>query len=166
MIVRSQAEFHCDPETYFKELFNYDARKRRETEGRGALSFEVRESHTEGSEWSHKVAFEEKVDAPAPVRKLLGETTVVEEEMKWRPGEKVAHVTYSPSTLGDKTHISGTLKADPTGDGHSKVTMETELRIKVFAVGKVMEKVAADKLRKDFKKDVDYFNRVLAKEID
>jgi len=162
MIVSCRKNFHCDSQTYFKELFNYESREPRETKGRGALSFRVKESDTNSSTWKHKVEFREQIDAPAPVRKLMGETVLVEEEITWTPGKNKAHVTYRPSTLAKKTHISGTLTAEDTENGDCRVTMETEVKIKVFALGSIMEKTASEKLQKDFEKDVTYFNQVLA----
>jgi hypothetical protein len=162
MKVQVDAVFHCKPETYFEQLFDPSTREKRELVGRGALRYQIIESDTQGETWHQIAESTEKLEAPAPVRKVMGETTRIREEVTWKKGASTGQVSYTPDKLSNRTTVSGVLEARPEGEDHCRVTLSVEVRIKVFGVGKMIEKLSADKLQADFRKDADFFNREIA----
>jgi hypothetical protein len=162
MRVEARAVFDCEPQTYFEQLFDPETRKRREMEGRKAKSYRIVESNTDSETWHQIAESVEHLDAPRAVRKVLGETTTIREEVTWKKGAYRAEVSYRPDKLADRTKVAGTLEAEPEGSGSCRVTLAVEVKIKVFGVGGMIEKMSAGKLREDFQKDADFFNREIA----
>ena len=79
----------------------YDIRGERERKGCGALTFAVTESRWEGDVY-HQVSFvEEEVDAPAPVRKIFGETQRIQETARWVKGSDTVQIRYQPSIMSE-----------------------------------------------------------------
>jgi hypothetical protein len=150
--------YHCTPETYWDKLWNADIRSERERRGCGALDFTVTQSRWEGDRYHQVVVMVEKVDAPAAVRKIFGETSSIEETSRWLKGSDTVHLTYKPSILSDKVSMVGTLTCSPAGSGHCRIVMDVTITAQVFLVGGIIEGIISKALPKRQAKDVAYFN--------
>lgn len=162
MLLRTEAIYHCEPEFYLEQYFDGEGRSKREVEGCGNISFSVLESHQDGEVWSHVAESISAIDAPMPVRKILGEKTRMEEHATWRRSTNTIEIEYKPDTLRKKISMLGSIRVGPTGDGHCRVVVEVDVIFKIFGVGGLLEKLSAKEMPKAIEKDVAYFNAHLA----
>jgi len=133
-------------------------------EALGAESFEiVSETGDLASGIARRLRFSQKVDAPAPVRKLFGETTSMEEEGRFDPASGTWTFHMVPGTMPDKVAIRGKTWLEP--EGTDAVTRVTELTftVSIFAVGGLVEKYVAKETQESMAKQArfirDYLER-------
>jgi len=132
-------------------------------EALGAESFEVlSETGDVASGLARRLRFSQKVDAPAPVRKLFGETTSMEEEGRFDPATGRWSFHLVPGTMPDKVTIRGTTWLEPAGA--AEVTRVTELTfaVSIFAVGGLVEKYIAKQTHESMEKQARFIRDYLA----
>jgi Protein of unknown function (DUF2505) len=162
MLLRTEATYHCDPEFYLEQYFEEKRRTEREVKGVGNISFSVLESHCEGEVWSHVAESVSRLDAPMPVRKILGETTRMEEHATWRRSTNTIDVEYKPDNLRKRISVKGHIRVGPAGEGKCHIVVEMDVIFKIFAVGGMLEKLSAKEMPIAIEKDCAYFNEHLA----
>lgn len=92
---------------------------------------------------TRRLRFTQKVDAPAPVRKLFGETTTMEEEGTFDAASGRWRYRMIPGKMADKLSIEGTTWLEP-GDGRSVSRVsEVDFAVRIFGVGGLVEKYIA-----------------------
>lgn len=162
MKITSQQTYHVDLARYFELLVDGETRARREIEGAGSVSYRVLERKEEGGVIRYRAEMVSRVDAPAPVRKIIGETSRMEEEITYRQGGEVAQVRYRTDALGDRGRLEGEIRARAAGPGRTDVTLDITAEIKMFGLGGIMEKMVDRELREHLVKDVAFVNTHLA----
>ena len=80
-----------------------------------------------------------KIDAPAPVVKLLGSTFGYEEVSTFDKATKVLRFVVKANVLSDKLGAVGTVRCEPRGDGTSLCVVEITTEAKVFGLGGMIE---------------------------
>ena len=159
MKVRIEQIYDCDTKNYLEQFFNVDSRSDREVNGAGAVSFSVLKSHCDDKVWSHVAEAVHPVNAAAPVRKIFGETTRMEEHATWRLGTNTIELSYVPEKMKDKISCRGQIQANSTSDGKTRITMDLDINVKIFGVGGLVEKLVAKECPDAFAKDCEYFNK-------
>lgn len=159
MKVHIEQIYDCDTKEYFESFFNGESRSDREIKGAGAVSFNLLKSHTDGEVWSHVAESIHPVNAAAPVKKIFGETTRLEEHATWRQGTNTIELSYVPEKMKDKISVKGSLEAQSTADGKTRITMDLDVKVKIFGVGGLVEKLVAKEFPEAFAKDCEYFNK-------
>ncbi len=162
MLVSATEVYRCEPRRYIEQYFDPTGRERRMVNGCGGVSWELLDKQEEGGQRRMRAAFVERLDAPKAVQKLFGETSRFEEESVWREGSDEIQVALIPDKMTDRMSLRGRYKVADPGDGTSRVTLEIEVKVKIFGVGGLVEKMAAKELPKTFAKDAEYFNAHLA----
>ena len=162
MKVTATEIYRCTPEFYFDKYFDPESRKTRETEGVGSLSWDLIENTQEGGKRRIRAKFVEKLDAPAAIRKIFGETSAFEEDSVWREGSNVIDMDILPEKMAKKMSLKGRYIVDDQGDGTCKVTLEMEVKVKIFGLGGLIEKMATKEVPHTFGKDAKYFNEHIA----
>ncbi len=152
--------FDCDVDTFWNRVFkNTEFNKELYL---GALSFpeyDIQKEETdEAGRLSRRVKITPQSDAPAVVRKALGDSLSYIEEGTWDPSDKKYRYKIIPSTLADKSTIHGTLWAEPKGEGKCERLCEMDITVKVFGVGKVIESFV-EKTTKDSYDDAARFTQ-------
>ncbi len=159
--VRNQFDTNVD--TYWNEIFfseEYNSRLYRE--GLGFKGFELIELTGEkGQRRTRKLRTEPAADAPAVVRKLIGDSLSYTETGSWDPATKVWSYSISTSKLSDKIRIGGRLWAEPRGDKLERIA-EIEIEVKILGVGGTIEKFLEKTTRESYVKATDFTNRFIA----
>lgn len=162
MRVKAEAIYKCRPSCYFEKHFDAEGRVKREIEGCGAVSFKIISSTRKDGVARLVAEMTEKMDAPAPIRKLLGETTMVEEDSTWKEGTNVIKVVYRPEKMRNKISMSGEFRCEPHGQDACKVFLDLEINVKIFGLGGTIEKMVAKDIPGRLERDAVYFNEQIA----
>jgi Protein of unknown function (DUF2505) len=136
--------FPVDAERFWRDVFfSHAFQERMYREALGAASVEfLGESGDAKSGIARRLRFSQPVDAPAPVRKLFGETTSMEEDGRFDPATQRWRFRMIPDKMADKIDISGETWLEAKDGGVERVT-ELSVGVKIFAVGGLVEQYIA-----------------------
>ncbi len=154
--------YRCTPQAYVEAYFDPVGRQKREVDGLGGLSWTVVSNTQDQGERRLIADFTQRLDAPGPIRKLIGETTAFQEESWWREGSDVIDIVIRPQKMAKKLSIQGQYRVQGLEDGTSRVTFELEVQARIFGIGGLVEKMALKEAPDTFAKDAQYFNEHLA----
>lgn len=157
MKVSTSEVYRCPVEKYLEEYFNPEGRHRRVV-GAGGVSFSATEVRREAPEWTMRAELVEKLNAPAAIRKIFGETNRFEEESRWPVGGEVIQVVVRPDRMRDKLSIQMLYRLEGLPDGSCRVTLEMDIQARIFGIGGLVEKMAAKEMPHAFSKDAAFFN--------
>lgn len=156
--------FDTDVDTYWNEIFfseEYNSRLYRE--GLGFKDFQLVELTGEkGGPRTRKMRTEPATDAPAVVRKLIGDSLTYLEAGRFDPAKKLWTYTITTSKLADKLHIGGKLWGEPKGEKKMERVAEIEIEVKIFGVGGTIEKFIEKTTRESYVKATTFTNRFIA----
>lgn len=150
-----------EPETFWREVF-FDP-EYNEALYRKGLHFEaykVIEETTSGRR-TRKLAVTPKLEAPAPIKKLLGDSISYVEDGHLDPAKPSWVTRVLPSKLGDKASISSELWLERTGPGQSDRVAAFDIEVKIFGIGGMFEKFLEKTMRENYQKAADYTNEWL-----
>ena len=156
--------FDTDVDTYWRSLFfdpEYNARLYREA--LGFKSFELVELTGEpGGPRTRTMRTEPAAEAPAIVRKLIGDSLTYTETGSWDPGTKLWTYRIVTNKLAEKVYIGGRLWAEPRGATQCERIAEVEVRVKVLGVGGAVEKFIEKTTRDSYVKASAFTNAYIA----
>ncbi len=158
MRIVAEHVYDCDPEDFWAHHLDEESRRAKEVGGCGAVSFRVLSKERRGGEWIVRSELVEAPDLPAPVRKIFGGTIRAEELLRWEEGASIATFEHTPETLPDRVRMSGRLRVEPSGEGRCRVVMEAEVRVNVFGVASILERLLARELPLRQEKAMRWFN--------
>ena len=111
---------------------------------RKALQFEqfkvVEETKGPDGRHARKMSVTPKIDAPGPIKSLLGDSVSYVEDGHLDPAKPSWVVKVLPSKLADKSSIRSEMWLERTGDGQSDRVAEFDISVNMFAVGGLVEK--------------------------
>lgn len=155
--------FDVDVDTYWdKVFFDAEYNERLFDEGLGFVYQEVSLDRHEDGTIERQVRSEPKTEAPAAVKKLVGDKFSYLERGTFDPKTRKWSYVVTPSALSSKLHISGTFWVEPKGDSQLTRIVETELAVKIFGVGKMIEGFVEKETRDNFRKAEAFTNKWLA----
>ena len=156
--------FDTSVDRYWGSIFfdpEYNARLYRE--GLGFAGFELIELTGEpGGRRTRTMRTEPSAEAPAVVRKLIGDSLSYTETGEWDPETRVWTYRIVPSRLPEKVYIGGRLWAEPEGEGRCARVAEVEVRVKVLGVGGTIEKFIERTTRESYVKATRFTNAYIA----
>lgn len=131
----------CSPDQFWEAFFDPDLTERMYLEAVGATAVSILEQSGDlESELHRRVEWTQEIDAPGPIRKMLGDTTTTVEDGIFRDGVWV--FTIDPNAPGGvKISMAGTTRVEPTNDGCVRI-FDLEVKVKILGLGKVFEKFA------------------------
>jgi hypothetical protein len=145
--------------TFFDDEFN----RTLYLEKLGFQGYDVLEQGEEaGGMRTRKVRTTLSIDAPAPVRKLVGETISYTETGKWDPATGRYRFRIEPSKLADKLQITGEMWCEPRGDKRVERIVRTDAQVKIFGIGKLVEATIEKTTRESYEKASQYTNQWIA----
>lgn len=130
-----------DVDTFWKEVFfDDDFNRRLYLEELGFRDYELVEKRSEpNGVVTRKIRQTPKSDAPAVVKKLVGDSISYLEEGRFDPEKKRWRYTITPSKLADKIEIGGELWVEPKGAESVERICTVDLKVKIFGVGRAVE---------------------------
>jgi Protein of unknown function (DUF2505) len=150
--------FEIGADAFWRDIFFDHAfveRMYKEALGCTSVAF-IEDSGDTSSGRSRRLTFTQRMEAPAPVRKLFGETTTMEERGDFDVQAKRWRFTMIPDRMPDKIRISGETWIEPAGEGKIERIMELEFSVSLFGVGGLVEKFMASATAESFAKQVEF----------
>lgn len=157
-------QFNTDPDTYWSKLFfdpEYNTRLYK-----GALGFDVFEileiTGEPGGKRTRKILTEPKSDAPAVVKKLIGDSLQYTETGTYDPDKKLWTYNIVTSKLADRVKIGGHLWAESKGDHKMERVAEIEIVVKILVGSGTVEKFIEKTTRESYEKATKFTNEYIA----
>jgi hypothetical protein len=163
MKVTYRHTFNTDVDTYWTKIFfnqEYNERLFRD-----ALKFEYElielKEEPDGTR-RRRVRIEPKTDAPAVVKKLIGDSIGYLEEGTFNPTSKKWLYKITTTKMSDKISTAGTFWVEPRGDKQIERICEVELNVKIPLVGGEIEKFIAKTTADSYEKAWQFTNQFIA----
>ncbi len=157
--------FDVDIETFWSKVF-FDLEYNRKLYEEG-LSFGyslIEKKELDGGVIERKIRTEPRLEAPAVVKKLIGDSIQYVETGRFDPKKRVWTFEITTSKLSDKIDISGQYWVEPKGDKIERI-VKTDIEVKIFGVGKTIAAFVEKSTRESYDKAARFTNRWL-KEVD
>lgn len=127
------------PQDFWEAFFDPDAITAMYRDALGATEATVVDQEGDvASGLTRTLHSEQPIDAPGPIRKLMGDTAGTTETGTFDPGTGTWTFTMTPSTLADKISLAGTIRVEPTDDGCVRI-FDLDGKVKILGLGKVFE---------------------------
>lgn len=155
--------FETDPETFWTKVFFDDEYNRGlYLEGLGFKNYEQIElkEEADGSK-RRRFRTEPKTEAPAVVKKLVGDSLTYMETGSFDPKSKVWTYKVETSKMGDKIRIGGRYWLEPRGPKTLERVCEIEITVDIFGVGGVVEGFIESTTRESYEKATAFTNKFL-----
>jgi hypothetical protein len=98
------------------------------------------------------------VGLPGPVKKVIGDRLSYLEEGVFDKASKVYSFKVIPSTMPDKTTVTGTMRTAALAPGRCLRTVDVTVEVKVFGIGGLVEDKIAGDLRGSYENTVAFLN--------
>jgi hypothetical protein len=89
---------------------------------------------------------------PAPIKKVIGDRFGYVEEGKLDRAKNRYRFRIVPSSLADKTHISGEMYTEALGEKRVRRVVEFGVEVKIMMIGKLIEQKTIDDTRATYEK--------------
>lgn len=164
MQYRITHEINTDADTFWERIFFDDAYN--QALFRTHLRFNVfrvlsSETAADGT-IRRRVENAPPVELPAAAKKVLGDATSYVEEGTFDPVRKRYAVNVVPATAADKIKTHAELWVEPRGDKRCERIVEISNEVKIFGIGKVVEKFIEQQTRKTYDEAAAFTNRWIA----
>jgi hypothetical protein len=156
--------FNTDVDTFWEKVF-FDEEYNRGLylTGLGFKSFEPLElTELEGGGKRRRFRTEPKSDAPAVIKKMVGDSLAYEETGTFDPKTRIWSYTVATSKMGDKIKIGGRYWLEPKGDKRLERVCEVEITVAIPLVGGTVESFIEGTTRDSYEKATAYTNTFLA----
>ena len=148
----------CDPDRFWTLFFDRDFNVKLFA----TLEFpewHIVEQREEEKEIVRIVRAIPKMEAPAPVAKMLGDRFGYREEGHFDRASKIYKFVIEPSAMKEKLRNEGTVRCEPAGPGKSKRIVDITAEAKVFGIGGLIESSFEKSYRTGWGKSAEFFNR-------
>ena len=109
--------------------------------------YELVENRDQGETVRRKIRVTPRLDAPAAVLKLLGSTFGYVEDGTFEKKERVWRSRIITNVIPDRLGASFVVRAEPTGEGRCRRTIDLDLDVKIFGIGGLVEAAFEKNLR-------------------
>lgn len=156
--------FNTDLETYWGKIFFDDEYNRRLfLDGLGFGLYELIDLKEEpNGAKTRKVRTEPKSEAPAVVKKLIGDSLTYVEEGRFDPATKIWKYNIVTSKLSDKVKIWGDFWAESRGDKKIERFCTCNIEVKIFGVGGAVESFIEKQTRESYERAEAFTNKFIA----
>ena len=156
-------EIDTDEDTFWSKIvFNEEFNKKLYE---GALKFpgwKLVDSKEDDAKIVRRVQVDPPVgDLPGPVKKVIGDRLAYTEEGTFDKKSKRYTFKVTPSTMADKTKVSGELWVEKIGDKKIRRLCRISVEVKVFMVGGMVEDRIMQDLRNSYDNSTAYTNQYI-----
>ncbi len=153
-------EINCSAEQFWTIFFDKDFNTSLYKKELGFPEFDIVEQADKGGgAWTRKVRGKPKMNAPAAIKKLLGDSFGYEEEGSMDVGKKTWHFKLKPNTMADKIRTEGWVRVEAISDSKCRRVAEMELEAKIFGVGGIFESFTEGEMKNGWDKSATYMNQ-------
>lgn len=158
--------YAIEPEDFWREVFfDHEYNKKLYLEGLRFEGFEILdETNPPDGRRTRKVRVMPKLDAPAAIRSIIGDSMSYIEEGRLEitgPNTPRWISKVLPSKLADKSTVKAQMWLERTGPGQSDRVAEFEIEVKIFGVGGMAEKFLEKSMRENYQKAAEWTNQWL-----
>ena len=145
MKTQSRQRFRISKEGYWRDLLlSLEYQQRLFTEALDCETMEVVANEGDFEQGvKRKLRFVKRSDAPAPIRKVFGETNTVEEISEFDAQQECWTYRMVPAVMGDRVSIRGAIRVEDNGDGTVDQVTEQIFECKIFGIGSLVERFIA-----------------------
>ena len=122
--------------------------------------YEIREDNKETG--VRRTYITPKVDAPAAIVRVMGDSISFEEQGKLGPGPRY-EFRVVPNKFTDKIDISGAMTTEPRGEGECDRVVDFEVTCGIFGIGGIVERFVEKEIVKGYNDSAGFTNDFLAK---
>ncbi len=165
MHVQFQHDIACDADAFWDKIFfNKGFNDDLFLKELQFPEYKIIEENDSGSTHTRKIRVTPKQDAPAVVKKLVGDRFSYTEDGTFDRTSKRYRFRITTGALADKVKIAGEMWTESAGPDklRRKVTMDVD--VKIFGVGGLVEKFVADSTQESYRRSAAYTNVWLAKQ--
>ena len=153
-------QFDADPDTVLK-MFCDPAYHQKLQQALGSINVRQKAHSDDGNEFSITLAYEVKSEVPLPgfAKKILGETTEVEQTETWNRAQRTGSVAVRMKNLPGGLNCRTALEEK---GGGTRKTFDWDISVKVPLVGGKIEKLIVDDVRSKDAQESAAASRLLA----
>jgi hypothetical protein len=151
---RIEHTFDCSEDTLWNTvLFNEDFSRRLYKDTLRFPVWRLVETTDSGDTVFRKVEVQPLVEnVPGPIKKVLGDRFGYTEEGTFDRKKHRYTFRVIPSSMPDKTTISGVMYSEPLGDNKVKRIVDFEVEVRIMMIGKMIEQKSIDDTRASYDK--------------
>jgi len=157
-------EINTDEDTFWNKLVFDEAFNKKMYEG--GLKFpvwKILESKEDEATITRRVQVEPPTtDLPGPVKKVIGDRLAYTEEGTFNKKAKRYSFKVKPSTMGEKTKVSGELWVEKIDDKKIRRICRINVEVKIFVVGGMVEERILSDLKTSYDKGTTFTNDYIA----
>ena len=156
--------FNTDADTFWgKIFFDPDYNETLFLKHLGFTSYKLLEldKQADGS-IKRRVECTPKVEIPAAVKKVIGDTASYVETGRFDPKTKRFSVEVQPRVAADRIKTKVSMWVEPRGDKQVERVVEVDSTVKVFGVGGVIEKLIENATRTSYDQAAAFTNQWIA----
>jgi hypothetical protein len=109
--------------------------------------YELVENRDQGETVRRKVRVTPRLDAPAPVLKVLGSSFGYVEDGTFEKKARVWRSRIITNVIADRLGTSFVVRADAAGEGRCRRTIDLDIDVKIFGIGGLVEAAFEKNLR-------------------
>lgn len=157
--------YACSAERFWSEVFfEEDYNRPLYLEALQFQAFDVLTLSAEpNGDRTRRVKVMPRLDAPAPVRKVIGDALTYIEEGRYDAAQGRWSTRIVPSVMPDKISIRSDMWMDPVGDHECDRVAHFQVNVRVFGLGKIFERFVEKTLRESYAEAARFTNTWLMK---
>ncbi|MBM4374113.1 MAG: DUF2505 domain-containing protein [Deltaproteobacteria bacterium] len=153
-------EIHCSVEHFWEVFFDKGFNTTLYLNELGFPKYEILEQREEGGKVAYrKTRGTPRADAPAAVKKLMGDGFGYDEEGRFDSSGRLWTFKLKMNTLADKLRTEGSVRCEAAGPDRCKRIMQMEFEAKIFGVGSIIEAFSEGEMKKGWDQSAAYMNR-------
>ncbi|HLT35869.1 MAG TPA: DUF2505 domain-containing protein, partial [Enhygromyxa sp.] len=157
-------EIHCPPERLWELYFSNEFNVEMYEQGLGFPSCKIPERTDDGKILHRRMTMIPKVELPKPLAKVVGDRIGFDEIGDWVRSAGEYRWKIVLAAFGDKVRIEGTMRVTPHGADHCLRKAEYEVEARVFGIGGLVEKTAAQNVLDGWHSSAKFINGWLARQ--
>ena len=132
--------YRIGAETYWRELcLNLDYQERLYQGALNCFNMQVLElDGTYESGQKRRLRFQKRIDAPAAIRKLVGDTVTLDEVSQWDARARTWSFQMVQAALSDRLDIGGVIRLEEHADGVTQLSQNI-VTCRIFGIGGIVE---------------------------
>lgn len=153
---------HCTPARHWELFFDPEWTRTLIIDGLGFSTCDVQPVRQDGTTRHRDMLVTPKLDLPAAVVKLLGNTTGYTEKGRYDEATQAWTYQLVLNALTEKIRMGGEVTLEPLGTDRSTRVSKMWVEVKLFGVGGMVEKAAEKNMRDGWARSAAWINRWLA----
>ena len=155
-------DIECDEDTYWKKVVFDETFNKKMYVEHLKIGWKLEDMKEDDAKITRRVHVEpDTSNLPGPVKKVIGDRLAYTEEGTFDKASKRYKFKVTPSTMADKTKVSGEMWCEKKGDKKVTRVARMSVEVKVFMVGGMVEERILSDLRTSYDKGTDYTNRYI-----